>query len=68
MSLRDLIEGYGAEKKEPKKYEPTEEEKRLLEENDLDKLSSRVKLRLAYLKARIESQEPNCDENGNPNL
>lgn len=63
MSFRDLVEGYGAEKK-PKKVELAEDEKRLLEtkDEDLEKLSARVKLRIAYLKALVERQEQDKEE------
>ncbi|MFX3624017.1 MAG: hypothetical protein ACE3JP_08250 [Ectobacillus sp.] len=66
MSFKDLRDGYENSNKDKKPIELSAEEKELLKTQNIDNLSSRVKLRLAYLKAMIEKQEERCDDNGNP--
>lgn len=60
MSFNDLRKGYadGLNKKGTEKQpEMTAEEKELLEIKDLDVLSLRAKMRIAYLRSKLELEK-----------
>ena len=66
MGYENLRKGYeDIQNKNEEKVELTREEQDLVKA-DIETLSSRAKLRVAYLKRKIEQQEQNCDDNGNP--
>jgi hypothetical protein len=57
MSFNDLRKGYEEGQGKEKSFEPTQEEKELLETNDIDTLTARAKLRLQYLKNKLELEK-----------
>lgn len=58
MSYReDLIKGYAEVQEDKKEIELSAEDKQLLETKDLDSLSARALMRLAYLRGKENGKE-----------
>jgi hypothetical protein len=57
MSFNDLRKGYEEGQGKNKSFEPTREDKELLETKDIDTLTARAKLRLKYLRNKLELEK-----------